>query len=518
MDFFNIQDIEVFQQFGGKPYRKGDRKLETIGHFIKDHPMRKTEYWAQEVAKKLPGFIMDINFHWQKSGYISSYAWARIFREEDKGHDIFFTVGVDRAQEKGLVYKLDFQRDGSSVLSEAKKQLCDRFIKRHKLEWQTVDAAELSNYDWKKLIDATVAFITQHMTLYDELVAKAWKRSARICWNTNNWLYPSGKAGKSPQKDSYERQHGYGNEEWLFDFDKLIEGYHYAFLEPVLQASDNERGEKYDTLLWTIDGQSKTRYAVANIRGMEILGEQDKAQALAEYKQRGWLPEMRKQVKDVGGDTETFSEKIAFNVRFKPECAEILYPTEIPAGNHILQLKRYRLNHLQPDAGDILFSAKNAGHTFAGGRRSAPATGGVSSYTREAREVQIRHLHREISDGLTAFLASKHGAGNVDQESTTGSRRIDVVLKSKRGYVFYEIKTYPSLLTSVREALGQLLEYAHYPESNNAKKLIIVTQATHSERSKREVQQYIAQLRNLYKLPIYLCYFDKDKPELSKEH
>lgn len=517
MDFFNIQDIEIFQKFGGKPYRKDDLQHQATGRFMKDNPMAKTRYWAQEVADKLPGFTMATNCRWQKSGYFSRYAWARIFRKEDKDHDIFFTVGVDREQEKGLVYKFDFQRDKSSVLSPAKKQECDRFIKRHKLEWQTVTAAELSNYDWEKLINETVGFISRHMILYDELGAQVWKRSARICWNTNNWLYPSGKEGKSLQKDSYERLYGYGNEEWLFDFDKLIDGYHYAFLEPVRQASSNEIGEKYDALLWSIDSHSKARYAVANIRNMEIIGEQKAAMILTEYKRRGWLQEMARQVKDIGGDTKTFSRKIAFNVRFKPECVEILYPAEIPEGNHIMQLKRYRLNHLQPDADNIFSSGEITGHIFSGGRRSTPVASGTSSYMREAREVQIQHLHREISEGLTAFLTRKYGAINVDQESTIDNRRIDVALKDARGYVFYEIKTYPSLRTSVREALGQLLEYAHYPESHNAHKLIIVTQSTHSNQDKQVVQQYIAQLRKLYKLPIYLCYFDKDKQTLSKE-
>lgn len=144
-----------------------------------------------------------------------------------------------------------------------------------------------------------------------------------------------------------------------------------------------------------------------------------------------------------------------------------------------------------------------------------PAAGAVTSYVSEPREVQMRHLHREISDGLTAFLTGKYGGDNVDQESTIGSRRIDVALKERRGYVFYEIKTYPSLRTSVREALGQLLEYAHYPESDNAFKLIVVTQSTHSDQSKKEAQRYIARLRKLYHLPIYLCYFDKKSKTLS---
>lgn len=477
--------------------------------------MAKTAYWAKEVADRLPGFTMEIKSAWQRYGYFSSYSWARIFRPEDKDRDIFFTVGVDREHKKGLVYKLDFQRDKSSELSDAKKRMCDLSIKHRNLEWQTVATTELNDFDWDKLIGATVDFISRHTDLYDEMVAQAWRRSARICWNTNNWLCPSGKLGKALEKDSYEQKYGYGNEEWLFDTGKLIDGYHYAFLEPVRQASDREVGERYDTLLWTIDSRSKTRYAVADIRRMEIISEEESVKALMEYRQRGWLREMRKQVDDIGGDVQTFDGKIAFNIRFRPECVNVLYPAEIPAGNPIMQLKHYRLNRLQSDAADMLSSERSVRHTFVGGRRSVPAAGAVTSYVSEPREVQMRHLHREISDGLTAFLTGKYGGDNVDQESTIGSRRINVALKERRGYVFYEIKTYPSLRTSVREALGQLLEYAHYPESDNAFKLIVVTQSTHSDQSKKEAQRYIARLRKLYHLPIYLCYFDKKSKTLS---
>lgn len=515
MDFFNFEDIGVFRIYGGKRYLPQDARHQAIGKFIREHPMAKTAYWAHEVADRLPGFTMAIKSSWQKCGYFSRYSWARIFRPEDKDRDIFFTVGVDRDHKKGLVYKLDFQRDRSSELSDAKKRMCDLFITRHKLEWQTVVTAELNDFDWEKLIDATVDFISRHTDLYDEMVAQAWRRSARICWNTNNWLCPSGKIGKAPQKDSYERLYGYGNEEWLFDTGKLIDGCHYAFLEPVRQASDREVGEKYDTLLWTIDSRSKIRYAVADIRGMEIISEQESAKALAEYKQRGWLREMRKQVDDIGGDAQAFDKKIAFNIRFRPECVNVLYPAEIPAGNSVMRLKHYRLNRLQPDVAGMLSSERSVRHAFVGGRRSGHAAGAMTSYVSEAREVQMRHLHREISDGLTAFLAGKYGGDNVDQESTIGSRRIDIVLKERRGYVFYEIKTYPSLRTSVREALGQLLEYAHYPESDNACKLVIVTQSTHSDRSKRDAQRYVARLRKLYHLPICLRYFDMESKTLS---
>ena len=57
------------------------------------------------------------------------------------------------------------------------------------------------------------------------------EKIARICWNTNYWQKPSGKDGKS--KDTYELINGYGHEEWLFDKEKIIDGYHYSFLQGI---------------------------------------------------------------------------------------------------------------------------------------------------------------------------------------------------------------------------------------------------------------------------------------------
>lgn len=56
------------------------------------------------------------------------------------------------------------------------------------------------------------------------------RKITRICWNTNNWVKPSGPNGKSQSESSYEKAVGFGNEEWLLDNSRINEdGYHYAF-------------------------------------------------------------------------------------------------------------------------------------------------------------------------------------------------------------------------------------------------------------------------------------------------
>lgn len=59
------------------------------------------------------------------------------------------------------------------------------------------------------------------------------EKIARICYNDEGWLFPSGRKDKAVNKDSYEQKNGFGHEEWLLDFSKIIDGYHYGFLQPL---------------------------------------------------------------------------------------------------------------------------------------------------------------------------------------------------------------------------------------------------------------------------------------------
>lgn len=54
------------------------------------------------------------------------------------------------------------------------------------------------------------------------------EKIARIYWNTHDWKLPSGREGKTENKDAYEVIVGFGHEEWLLDDSKILpDGYHY---------------------------------------------------------------------------------------------------------------------------------------------------------------------------------------------------------------------------------------------------------------------------------------------------
>ena len=54
----------------------------------------------------------------------------------------------------------------------------------------------------------------------------------RICWNTEQWRRPSGTAA-AIETGSYVHEHGFGHEEWLFNFEWMIDGHRFAFLQPI---------------------------------------------------------------------------------------------------------------------------------------------------------------------------------------------------------------------------------------------------------------------------------------------
>ena len=92
---------------------------------------------------------------------------------------------------------------------------------------------------------------------------------------------------------------------------------------------------------------------------------------------------------------------------------------------------------------------------------------------------------------------------------------MDITCKDKSGKkVFFELKTAQTVKSAIREALGQLLEYNHYPNTNKADKLIIVTKYEPED----EDIQYLTGLRLIYKIPAFYQYFDMAKKELSKEY
>jgi len=120
-------------------------------------------------------------------------------------------------------------------------------------------------------------------------------------------------------------------------------------------------------------------------------------------------------------------------------------------------------------------------------------------YTIEERAVNLEIRHSLIQEKLIDLLAEEWGADNVSAEQSVFGKKIDIVIRRNTEYDFYEIKTCGSAKACIREAIGQLMEYAYWPTGDNAKNLIIVGE----EPADAQTEKYLAYLREKFKLPIH---------------
>lgn len=353
--------------------------------------------------------------------------------------------------------------------------------------------------------------IVEALIEINSYVNKVPQKIARICWNYYNWTKPSGKEGKSLNKNSYEYKTGFGHEEWLFDFSKQINGYHYAFLQPINANWKKYEDNIFDINLYSIDNSTKKRWWLGKIKNVIIISQEETKIAHKTYLKNGWLKEMAEQLKIVDADYKTIeNETNLFNLKFKQsDCIELLdLPLLISNSDETIKATYYTtlLNkHSEPvlgNSGDFNFTAKH----------NPQKRNTVVNYGKRLSEID--KLHPKIQDLCYNEFVTKYGEENVGTENPTGyGTFIDLVIKHDNQFVFFEIKTNKSIRICIREALSQLLEYGHFPNTKNADKFVIISQNPIND----DTKTYLKNLRFLYKIPIYYKQFDLQEQKLTNK-
>lgn len=133
-------------------------------------------------------------------------------------------------------------------------------------------------------------------------------------------------------------------------------------------------------------------------------------------------------------------------------------------------------------------------------RARPPAPNGGQANTRRAiGKADIRHLHYQMQISLYDSLVAAHGSDKVSCEgATSAGRPADIVVSLPDGYELFEIKTALAARDCVREAFGQLLEYAYWPGSPDFNTLWIVGPSPIDS----ETQEYLDGLRERFGIPV----------------
>lgn len=118
-------------------------------------------------------------------------------------------------------------------------------------------------------------------------------------------------------------------------------------------------------------------------------------------------------------------------------------------------------------------------------------------------ETVVEAYHQKMQEAIKPIL-EREGYTEIVMEED----HVDIRANWRDVPHFFELKTYDSAKACIREAIGQILEYAHYPQNSRATELIIVGPAVPTDDDKR----YLKTLRDRYNLRLYYRYYnDKEK-------
>jgi hypothetical protein len=327
----------------------------------------------------------------------------------------------------------------------------------------------------------------------------------RICWSTEEWKFPSGSKGKSNSKDSYEHIYGFGHEEWLFDKSKIINGFHYGFLEPLNVTSGKHENKIYNISLYTVNNLNE-RFFVGEIKNVDCITRQESIDIYKIYEEKGWLQEMKSQVEYVGGTWESSiatSPEIFFNIKFS--FKNIIKPDELEKiSDEDINLTTYRFKLLPKKTDFIIEIIQEEEELFEGNMKSTSVRKKVFN-----SESSFDPYHDKMQNAIFDLLKNEDIYDLVKIERD----RVDIKARTKESaWHFFELKTDNPKL-SIRKAIGQIMEYAYYPSVLKAEKLIIVS----DEEPDNDTQSYLNFIRSKFKIPIFYRAFDLLRNEMTND-
>lgn len=315
---------------------------------------------------------------------------------------------------------------------------------------------------------------------------------ARITWNSHGWRRPSGEPG-SLEHGSYASEHGYGHEDWLFRDEWLIDGWRYAFIEARNLKAKDRSLQPITLTLFAIDPK-KNRRLIATIHEVEILSEIQAKEALKLFRKQGWLETMRGEIRAIGGDAESLRNpkpEHVLNIRYRrsdltPYPENTFLPDDVWTRNR----SRYKLYTFNPD------NRKQLEH---GIRLRQPAKSDPVArqmFRRGTNPTEYTPEHKIMQAKLLKELRQQFGSKAVTHEEDF----VDVIVDTGKERIFYEIKTDLSPLAVIRQALGQILEYAYHPACRGREPnlLVIVGRKALSNPE----MKYLEKLKNDFGLPL----------------
>ncbi|MEM9299321.1 MAG: hypothetical protein AAGA64_13150 [Bacteroidota bacterium] len=519
--FFSVKELESFTQLAGRSiYNSADPIDQNIGYFLNQVIWEKSRQWALGLQEL--GWDFEGSKNWNEQDIngqrFKKYTWYRIYPKDFHHPLLFFTIGV-QSDDGSLVYKLDIK--GQDAFFEGRREYFYKERDDRGAGWQVINTIDLKDENFDSLITKSHDFFKDKLKDYKFFLDHFWgeKRIMRLTWNTNNWELPihhkwSSEDQKNPNV-TYEKQYGFGHEEWLLNPRYRKGDFQYGYIRGVDHMS-KEINTINKVILFTINPNDKKRYLVGQLLNVEIIESYEEEIEMFRPIYDEYFNDMVEELKAVDADYNYFKKSALFpNVKFKLENATIyngLVLTEVLNSDKYTRFQPYILDENIELAIERSLTPETKLNFQSGIANSSDSY----SKTTKSGTSKVSRYHSRITRDLNDYLRQVEGYENEQisiEKTKVGVATIDAVVRKEDALLLYEIKTSSIALSNIRQALGQIFEYALLDGGAVVDHLYIVGPAS----LKPQERNYWARLKNVIDIPMTYIEYNAQSETLDKK-
>jgi hypothetical protein len=232
---------------------------------------------------------------------------------------------------------------------------------------------------------------------------------------------------------------------------------------------------------------------VGKLNSVEIIDDETAKRALIFLRKSGFLAKMKQEVGAAGGKSTALtagSDSVIANIRFRPDSLR-MYQKPIPAlpGDRIFRFNRYAMIRA-----DSILLKQWGKRTKRAPWQRPPSTNSII-YKRAALLVKVDRTEAKMEKEIKKTLEKQYGEGTVEAQRDFR----DLMLTTANRRVLIEIKASEDARRAIRDAFGQLLDYAYFDSADRGNsELFIVGGGAPT----RQTQGYLDHLRTRFGLEI----------------
>jgi|GEM_PF-4960839 len=340
------------------------------------------------------------------------------------------------------------------------------------------------------------------------------ERLCKIVWNSNYWIKPMARSWNPAYIDDpnkgYEQKHGFVHEDWLFNLKFVFDGYQYGYIKGIGKLNPDIK--MINTVyLFTINPNTKERFYIGKLYEVEHLQSSEIKKQVREAV-KSYQEEMTEELRSNGADYAAFKkDPFVPNLRFKIESKEI-FPIPLLIESNLFDKKYFRTAPIKMTEELYLLLHDLEKLTQFHFIPSTPErkSGGYTKHTKEGITT-VDKIHDDIEKSLYNFLLQQGVAKeNIACDTTSfGGKLADIVVQlEQHTYDIYEIKTDTDIRRGLREAVGQLLDYATWETSVTINCIYAVLPYTPIS---EKIGAFIKRMRANISLDFKICLYNKEE-------